>query len=127
MEAAAKNLNPALLELVGQTPAFVDATANIPDAAKKIVWGATAWGDIGWHTFRHTYRSWLDSGGKGVGGGNVLVLGAGMRRPFLFGRWRSCRFVLREFFRPCRLGNLCAGRLCIYRRKHRRREGRLSP
>src|SRR5258708_5331717 len=44
MEAAAKNLTPVLLELGGQNPAFVDATANIPDAAKKIVWGATAWG-----------------------------------------------------------------------------------
>src|SRR5271163_3628446 len=44
MEAAAKNLTPILLELGGQNPAFVDATANIPDAAKKIVWGATAWG-----------------------------------------------------------------------------------
>src|ERR1700738_2148578 len=44
MEAAAKNLTPILLELGGQNPVFVDATANIPDAAKKIVWGATAWG-----------------------------------------------------------------------------------
>jgi aldehyde dehydrogenase (NAD+) len=44
MEAAARNLTPVLLELGGQNPAFVDATANIPDAAKKIVWGATAWG-----------------------------------------------------------------------------------
>ena len=44
MEAAAKNLTPVLLELGGQNPAFVDATANLPDAAKKIVWGATAWG-----------------------------------------------------------------------------------
>src|SRR5882724_4564617 len=44
MEAAAKNLTPILLELGGQNPAFVDPTANIPDAAKKIVWGATAWG-----------------------------------------------------------------------------------
>src|SRR5580700_10352921 len=44
MEAAAKNLTPVLLELGGQNPAFVDATANIPDAAKKIVWGAMAWG-----------------------------------------------------------------------------------
>jgi aldehyde dehydrogenase (NAD+) len=44
MEAAAKNLTPILLELGGQNPAFVDATANIPDAAKKIVWGAMAWG-----------------------------------------------------------------------------------
>ena len=44
MEAAAKNLTPILLELGGQNPAFVDPTANIPDAAKKIVWGAMAWG-----------------------------------------------------------------------------------
>src|SRR5271154_465797 len=44
MAAAAKNLPPVLLELGGQNPAFVDPTANIPDAAKKIVWGATAWG-----------------------------------------------------------------------------------
>jgi aldehyde dehydrogenase (NAD+) len=44
MEAAAKNLAPILLELGGQNPAFVDATANLPDAAKKIVWGAMAWG-----------------------------------------------------------------------------------
>src|SRR5258706_11828570 len=44
MDAAAKNLTPVLLELGGQNPAFVDLTANIPDAAKKIVWGATAWG-----------------------------------------------------------------------------------
>src|SRR5712675_2064461 len=44
MEAAAKNLTPVLLELGGQNPAFVDPTANIKDAAKKIVWGALAWG-----------------------------------------------------------------------------------
>src|SRR6202140_931150 len=44
MEAAAKNLTPVLLELGEQNPAVVDPTANIPDAAKKIVWGATAWG-----------------------------------------------------------------------------------
>jgi aldehyde dehydrogenase (NAD+) len=44
MEAAAKNLTPVLLELGGQNPAFVDPTANLSDAAKKIVWGATAWG-----------------------------------------------------------------------------------
>jgi aldehyde dehydrogenase (NAD+) len=44
MKAAAENLTPVLLELGGQNPAFVDPTANIPDAAKKIVWGATAWG-----------------------------------------------------------------------------------
>jgi acyl-CoA reductase-like NAD-dependent aldehyde dehydrogenase len=37
-------VTPVLLELGGQNPALVDATANIPDAAKKIVWGAMAWG-----------------------------------------------------------------------------------
>ena len=42
--AAAENLTPVLLELGGQNPAIVDRTANIADAAKKIVWGATAWG-----------------------------------------------------------------------------------
>jgi aldehyde dehydrogenase (NAD+) len=33
-----------VLELGGQNPAIVDQTANLPDAAKKLVWGATAWG-----------------------------------------------------------------------------------
>lgn len=42
--AAAEHLTPVLLELGGQNPALVDETANIPDAAKKIVWGAMAWG-----------------------------------------------------------------------------------
>src|SRR5271154_2343251 len=42
--AAAENLTPVLLELGGINPALVDDTANIPDAAKKIVWGAMAWG-----------------------------------------------------------------------------------
>lgn len=43
-KAAAENLTPVLLELGGMNPAVVDATANIPDAAKKIVWGKMAWG-----------------------------------------------------------------------------------
>jgi aldehyde dehydrogenase (NAD+) len=42
--AAAESLTPVLLELGGQNPALVDETANVPDAAKKIVWGAMAWG-----------------------------------------------------------------------------------
>src|SRR5262250_2703499 len=42
--AATENLTPVLLELGGQNPAIVDQTANVPDAAKKIAWGATAWG-----------------------------------------------------------------------------------
>lgn len=42
--AAAENLTPVLLELGGQNPALVDETANIADAAKKIVWGAMVWG-----------------------------------------------------------------------------------
>ena len=44
MRAAADHLTPVLLELGGQNPAIVDETANLPDAARKIVWGATAWG-----------------------------------------------------------------------------------
>src|SRR5246500_1399292 len=44
MRAAAENITPVLLELGGQNPAIVDETANLPDAAKKIVWGAMAWG-----------------------------------------------------------------------------------
>jgi aldehyde dehydrogenase (NAD+) len=44
MRAAAEHLTPVLLELGGQNPAIVDPTANLPDAAKKIVWGAMAWG-----------------------------------------------------------------------------------
>jgi aldehyde dehydrogenase (NAD+) len=42
--AAAETLTPVLLELGGMNPAVVDQTANIQDAAKKIVWGAMAWG-----------------------------------------------------------------------------------
>jgi aldehyde dehydrogenase (NAD+) len=42
--AAAENLTPVILELGGMNPALVDETANIFDAARKIVWGAMAWG-----------------------------------------------------------------------------------
>jgi len=45
--AAAENLTPVLLELGGMNPAVVDQTANVPDAAKKIVWGAMAWAASG--------------------------------------------------------------------------------
>ena len=44
MRAAAEHLTPVLLELGGQNPALVDRTADLKDAAKKIVWGAMAWG-----------------------------------------------------------------------------------
>src|SRR5262249_21771899 len=44
LHAAAENITPVVLELGGQNPAIVDETANVPDAAKKLVWGATAWG-----------------------------------------------------------------------------------
>jgi aldehyde dehydrogenase (NAD+) len=47
MRAAADHLTPVLLELGGQNPAIVDETANLPDAARKIVWGATVWGGNG--------------------------------------------------------------------------------
>jgi aldehyde dehydrogenase (NAD+) len=62
MRAAAENLTPVLLELGGQNPAFVDPTANIPDAAKKIVWGKTAWGGQ-WCTspgYAYVYESVVD-------------------------------------------------------------------
>lgn len=39
MQAAAKNLTSVTLELGGRNPAIVDETANIRDAAQKIVWG----------------------------------------------------------------------------------------
>ena len=42
--AAAENLTPVVLELGGQNPALVDESANLADAAKKVVWGAMAWG-----------------------------------------------------------------------------------
>src|SRR5271170_6934725 len=42
--AAAENLTPVILECGGMNPALVDETANLADAAKKIVWGAMAWG-----------------------------------------------------------------------------------
>src|SRR5579871_3400784 len=60
--AAAENLTPVLLELGGQNPAFVDSTANIADAAKKIVWGAMAWGGQ-WCTspgYAYVHRSVVD-------------------------------------------------------------------
>jgi aldehyde dehydrogenase (NAD+) len=44
MRAAAEHLIPVLLELGGQNPAIVDETANLHDAARKLVWGAMAWG-----------------------------------------------------------------------------------
>jgi aldehyde dehydrogenase (NAD+) len=44
MRAAAENLTPVLLELGGQNPVLVDETANLEDAAEKIVWGAMAFG-----------------------------------------------------------------------------------
>lgn len=39
MEAASKNLTPVSLELGGKSPCIVDKTADIPMAAKRIVWG----------------------------------------------------------------------------------------
>ncbi|MBN2364835.1 MAG: aldehyde dehydrogenase family protein [Calditrichaeota bacterium] len=39
MYAAAQNLCPVTLELGGKSPAVVDETANLKDAAQKIVWG----------------------------------------------------------------------------------------
>jgi aldehyde dehydrogenase (NAD+) len=39
MEAASKNLSSVTLELGGKSPAIIDETANLADAAQKIVWG----------------------------------------------------------------------------------------
>ena len=39
MAAAAKNLTPVTLELWGKSPCIVDRTADIPLAARRIVWG----------------------------------------------------------------------------------------
>lgn len=39
MEAAAKNLSSVTLELGGKSPVIIDDSANIEDAAKKIIWG----------------------------------------------------------------------------------------
>ena len=43
LRAAAEHLTPVILELGGHNPAVIDETADIADAAKKIVWGATTW------------------------------------------------------------------------------------
>ncbi len=39
MEAASKNLSSVTLELGGKSPVVIDETANLADAAQKIVWG----------------------------------------------------------------------------------------
>jgi aldehyde dehydrogenase (NAD+) len=39
MAAAAKNLTPVVLELGGKSPVYVDASANLEIAAKRIAWG----------------------------------------------------------------------------------------
>jgi len=39
MKAAAENLTSVTLELGGRSPVIIDETANIKDAAQKIVWG----------------------------------------------------------------------------------------
>lgn len=39
MEAAAKNLTSVTLELGGKSPVIIDETADIKDAAEKLVWG----------------------------------------------------------------------------------------
>ncbi|ANS32566.1 aldehyde dehydrogenase (plasmid) [Rhodococcus opacus] len=44
MRAAAEHLTPVLLELGGHNPSIVDQTANLADAARKLVWGAMAFG-----------------------------------------------------------------------------------
>ncbi|MCF0065531.1 aldehyde dehydrogenase family protein [Dyadobacter chenwenxiniae] len=43
-KAAAEHLTPTILELGGQNPVIIDQTANVADAARKLVWAATGWG-----------------------------------------------------------------------------------
>ncbi len=40
MTAAAQHLTPVTLELGGQSPAWVDATTDLPAAARRLAWGA---------------------------------------------------------------------------------------
>jgi len=39
MEAASRHLSSVTLELGGKSPVFVDESANLPDTARKLVWG----------------------------------------------------------------------------------------
>ena len=39
MESAARHLTPVTLELGGKSPCIVDRTADLPTAAKRIIWG----------------------------------------------------------------------------------------
>ncbi len=39
MQAAANNLVPVTLELGGKSPCIVDSTADLPLAARRILWG----------------------------------------------------------------------------------------
>ncbi|HEY4640120.1 MAG TPA: aldehyde dehydrogenase family protein, partial [Thermoanaerobaculia bacterium] len=41
MKAAAEHLTPVTLELGGKSPAIIDRTADLDEAAKKIAWGKT--------------------------------------------------------------------------------------
>jgi len=50
---------------LGHRPLFLresNPTDYIRPAGRKL-----GLGDIGWHTFRHTYRSWLDLVGTSMG------------------------------------------------------------
>ncbi|VDN23867.1 unnamed protein product [Dibothriocephalus latus] len=41
MAEAAKNLTPVCLELGGKSPVYIDASADIPLTARRIMWGKT--------------------------------------------------------------------------------------
>lgn len=38
-QAAAKNLTPTTLELGGKSPVYIDSTADLPKAVRRIIWG----------------------------------------------------------------------------------------
>jgi integrase len=70
-------------------------------------------GDIGWHTFRHTYRSWLDSVGTSMGvqqklmrhaqiGTTMNVYGDAMMESKRTANSRAIQMVLRPALREAK-------------------------
>jgi len=77
MAAAAKHLTSVTLELGGKSPTIVDATADIQDAARKIVWGKFANNGQTCIAPDHVYvaRSQAQAVGPGPAAGDQRVYG----------------------------------------------------
>ena len=99
MAAGAKNLTPVTLELVGKSPVIVDATADIPLAARRIAFGKV-----------------LNAGQTCVAP-DYLLLHRSVKDAFV----REYRRALEEFFPGGDYGELP----CIVNDKHFRRASRL--